>query len=177
MTSHQQGLAHSKCSIKLAAAGMVTMVLAPTDVRVAAEKGRSPGPDSPFLSFSREHTSLGLCLPPQRSSPTKTCSPHPPTPWPPASVSPPLPSTMAVIINGLSQCHSCGPLKTGLNNKILAYGNFFSSPAPSFSLPHSSLVTHANVHHPPFPSFSNTFPLQMARGQTGFCLPSPSAFP
>lgn len=52
---------------------------------------------------------------------------------------------MAVIINGLSQCDSCGPLKIGLNNKILAHGNFFSPPAPSFPLPHSGLVMHANV--------------------------------
>ena len=59
---------------------------------------------------------------------------------------------MAVIINGLSQCDSCGPLKIGLNNKILAYGNFFSSPAPSFSLPCFSLVTHANVSSPFPPS-------------------------
>ena len=80
---------------------------------------------------------------------------------------------MAVIINGLSQCDSCGPLKIGLNNKIPAYGNFFSSPAPSFSLPRFSLVMHANVSSP-FPPSQTPPPLprwpppprDSSRGQT-----------
>lgn len=36
-------------------------------------------------------------------------------------------NTMTVIINRLSQCDSCSPLKIRLNNRILPYGNFFSS--------------------------------------------------
>lgn len=59
-------------------------------------------------------------------------------------------STMAVIINGLSQCDSCAPLKIRLNNKILMYGNFLSSPSP---------VTHANILlHSQTPSLHRSFP-------------------
>lgn len=62
---------------------------------------------------------------------------------------------MAVIINGLSQRDSCAPLKIRLNNKILMYGNFLSSLSPFLSLPHPSLVTHANIlllsQTPPLP--------------------------
>lgn len=91
-----------------------------------------------------------------RGSPPKACTHHPclqplPQPWFLSHCQ----STMAVIINGLSQCDSCGPLKIGLNNKILAYGNFFSSPAPSFPSPSLQPVMHANVF--PFSSFPNTF--------------------
>lgn len=91
--------------------------------------------------------------PSHRSSPLKGLLPPPPSACSQPRFLSHCQSTMAVIINGLSQCDSCGPLKIGLNNKILAYGNFFSSPAPSFSLPHFGLVMHANVSPPPpFPS-------------------------
>lgn len=81
---------------------------------------------------------------------------------------------MAVIINRLSQCDSCGPLKIGLNDKIPADGNFFSSPAPSFSLPLFSLAPHANVF---FPSLlpkhlpPQSLLLGMAGDRLQFCFP------
>lgn len=135
-----------------------------------SQEGRGPGP-STVSSFQSQgqYTPLRLPLSPLTGpAPPKACT-HPrllPAPQPRFLSH--CQSTMAVIINGLSQCDSCGPLKIGLNNKILAYGNFFSSPAPPFSLPHFSLVMHANAL--PFSPSQHLPPRDgMARGQTRFC--------
>lgn len=133
---------------------------------MAAKKGGGLAPQQ-CLPFSlKGNTLLFTCpVPSRRSGPPKACT-HPrllPAPQPRFLSH--CQSTRAVIINGLSQCDSCGPLKIGLNNKILAYGNFFSSPAPPFSLPHFSLVTHANALPKYLPPWAG-----MVRGQTRFCL-------
>lgn len=183
MKSTEQGLAHSKCSIKLAASRRVMVAwltgvaqcqahswsLSPTAATLAARNGRGPNP-----------ASVGL---PACPCPLSYVGPAPPKACPhPCLQLVPQPrflshcqSTMAVIINGLSQCDSCGPLKIGLNNKNPAYGNFFSSPAPSFSLPHFSLVMHANIFSPFPPSQTPSSSVASSSGQQGdrlqFCLP------
>lgn len=121
-----------------------------------------PGPPQQCLPFNlKGNTPLFACpWPLSQVRPPKGLHPPPPSACSPAWFLSHCQSTMAVIINGLSQCDSCGPLKIGLNNKILAYGNFFSSPVPSFSLPHFGLVMHANAL--PSSSFPNTFLLGMA---------------